>query len=258
METRDVAKKIESFCPLDLAEEWDNSGFQIDMENEVKKILVALELTDSVAQEAIDNDVDMVITHHPLFFSNLKALKVAEPVTARAISVVQNGITVYSSHTNFDSVSGGNNDYFGNMIGLSEFYTINDNNQMCRGAFLKEAMRVDEIASLISIRLDIDKSAIRIVGSKDNFTTNVAWCTGAGADFIDEVAHSGAQLFITGDIKYHAARRAEELGLDLIDIGHYGSEKIFVDNMYEKLKMIIDDDVEVIKSIDCMDPFSYI
>ncbi|MCG8484579.1 MAG: Nif3-like dinuclear metal center hexameric protein, partial [Clostridia bacterium] len=117
---------MNDIAPEKLAEKWDNGGVQIDTHNEkFEKILVCMEITDEIIKEAIDKKADMIITHHPLIFSPIQSIQ--KDWTGRTIvKLIQNNISVYSSHTSFDSVIGGNNDYLAKLLNISEVSTIEE------------------------------------------------------------------------------------------------------------------------------------
>ena len=111
MKTKDFINKMDKICPTELAEEWDNCGIQIEAGESVSKVLVALEVTNKVLDEAKELGVDMIVTHHPLFFGSFNTIT-GEILPGRyAIDLIKNGISVYSAHTNFDIMNGGNNDF---------------------------------------------------------------------------------------------------------------------------------------------------
>lgn len=255
MESKLIFEKLDAICPVDMAEEWDNSGIQIDMGNDVKKLLIALEINNDVLDEALDLNVDMIVTHHPLIFNPMKSVKVTDTEGERLALLIKNDISVYSMHTNFDIVSGGNNDYLGSLIGFTDTVKASPNNVYLRSASLHEPMRADEFARFVCDRLGISYESVRLTGKTEAFVSDVCWCTGAGGDFIEEAAHSGADVYITGDVKYHEARRAEELALTVIDIGHYGSENIFIDNMFDILAVNLPTEIDLIKSESLKSPF---
>ncbi len=224
MKLTDIVKLIESTAPPELQEEWDNSGIQIDCGNDISLVVTALDATDEVVDEAVCMGADLIITHHPLIFDPLKKLSVGEPVASRIISLVRAGISVYSSHTCFDRAPNGLNRLFGTMIGALNIQNVND---YCRKGILPQPMSLMKLAEHVAESIGAEADIIRTVGSPESVFSEVYWCTGAGADFIDDVAEDAGLCYITGDVKYHDARRAQELGIALIDAGHFATEHIF-------------------------------
>ena len=116
MKLKDIFKHLDEIFPIEVAEEWDNSGTQLFLSDECNKAMAVIEITESLVDEAIESDVDLIITHHPLFFSNLKSLSNDEPMGRMIIKLIQNNISVYSAHTSCDLAEGGLNDYFCKII----------------------------------------------------------------------------------------------------------------------------------------------
>ena len=255
MKIDELKAVIEELCPLELQEKWDNSGFQIKINNSmIRKVLVSMEITDSVIDEAIYHDVNIIITHHPLIFGTLNKVDGNEITGNYLIKLINHNISVYSSHTPFDKCDGGNNDYLANLLNLCQIQKIeSDESGICRVGFVDGECTVAEYIEQIVRWLKIDKSFMSFTGQLDSEVSKVGICTGAGSDFLEIVKSEGCNLFITGDVKYHQAQKAKEIGLNVLDIGHYGSEKIFTENMASYLKN--NTDLEIIESRADLNPF---
>lgn len=261
-----IAEKI---SPLKLQEEWDNSGWQLKLKNdEITNILVAMEVTEEVIREAVIQNVDLILTHHPLIFGGINTIDIND-VTGKYIDLlIKNNISVYSMHTNFDIVEGGNNDYFGQLLGFEKIGLMDgDDLEMARMGTLPHPMTVNELISHIEYRLRISRNFYSFSGSKDLVVNKVAWCTGGGSDFMKLAYLNSCDLFITGDVKYHVAQNAKAMGIAVLDVGHFASENIFTDNMYELFKTQwnimykeLDNcsDCNIIKSRVNLNPFSEI
>jgi len=102
MDINKLSETIESFAPLDLQEEWDNSGWQLKLSDMTRRILVCLEITPEVLAEAIDKNCDLIVTHHPLIFRGLTTIDLCKSSERLIIDLIKSGISVYSSHTPFD------------------------------------------------------------------------------------------------------------------------------------------------------------
>lgn len=260
MKFKELISKIEEFCPLSIQEEWDNSGVQIytGFDN-IHRVLIALEITSDVIDEAMESKADLIITHHPLIFGSIDTVDY-NTVTGKYITrLVQAGISVYSCHTNFDKIFGGNNDFLGTVLGIDSVAAKHPDN----GGFLRHGwyMRPEDMGQLIelfSYKLGLDKQFFRFVGNLEKPISKVAICTGSGADFVQEAYDDGCDLLITGDVKYHDAQLAKELGINVLDIGHYGSEMIFKDAfMSFIIASDIDEDLFILSDLD-INPFTLI
>lgn len=255
----DMINAIEQIAPKYLQESWDNSGIQIATGKlEIEKVLTSLELTDEIVEEAIREDADMIITHHPLIFGGIKSIDFHSPIGSMIIKLINAGISVYSSHTPFDKIEGGNNDYLAELIGLRDISGFTDGDEVDmigRIGILQHPAMLSSVVDMLAEALNMDVSEIRFVGDPNQMITTVGLCTGAGADLMGLAAENGCQLFITGDLKYHDAQNAKAQGIAVIDAGHYGTEKTFADNFADKLRSVIGDKAEIIESKVDIDPF---
>lgn len=267
----DVVNVIEKAVPPTLQEEWDNSGLLIGFENnEVKKILTCLELDKNVLEEAKAVGADMIVTHHPLIFSGIKVLNDSDYKASMIMDIITGGISVYSCHTPFDKIKGGNNDIIMKRMGLlhvknlvgedvasaSKMIERHDEADIGRMGEFKEPMTYKQVIELAAERLEMSISQLHAVGSLDTEIKKVGVCTGAGADLAHMAASCGCQLFITGDVKYHEAQDAVQAGLCVLDAGHYGTEKFFAEEMQTLLDKKLDGAAEVAASKVSIDPFT--
>lgn len=264
---------INQIAPESTQEEWDNSGYQVNLhKTDYRKVLVALEVTDAVIDEAICAGVDLILTHHPTLFNPLKSLDSTQIPSSYIYRLCSEGIDLYACHTPFDKADGGLNDYLAARLGLLDVGKFEDeNNDFCRIGRLAELKTLEELISLCKRAISLERKYFRIVDAaktqaadisleppgKERSIDLVGICTGAGAEFIADAAREGCKLFITGDVKHHQAQDAKEMGLSILDLGHYGTEKIFVDNICELLMENIPsyEDIQLIKSQVDSNPF---
>ncbi|MCL1983375.1 MAG: Nif3-like dinuclear metal center hexameric protein [Clostridiales bacterium] len=249
----EVTGFIESIASLELAADWDNTGMQIDVgKKNVGKALVALEITEDVAEEAQAGGVDLIITHHPLIFKPLSVVDYNNSTGNIIIELIKRGISVYSAHTNFDAADGGNNDYIAWLLALSNVKKF-ETAPIGRYGELNAPMPFGEVCSLVKGLLKLEHMAA--VGNPGAQIRKIGICSGASADLIDDAIGSGCDLYLTGDVKYHDAHHAMSRGLCLIDAGHYGTEKFFVCNMAGKLSAAFGSKLEVVQSKVSLEPF---
>ena len=256
----DLIDAIEVIAPQFLMEEWDNSGIQIKTSNkDIEKIMVALEIGDDVIQEAIFNKVDLIITHHPLIFHEISQINTDDMVGRYINNLVRNGISVFSTHTTFDKAIGGNNDYLINLINMkmSRMVGIGNFGEFGIGRLvkLKTPISLDSMISAVKEALEIPESEIKNVGDVGKLIQKIGICTGSGASLINDALKNGCDLLITGDIKYHDAQYAKEMGICLIDAEHYYTERIFSVNFKKKLNKLTGDKVIIIESEININPF---
>lgn len=257
MNRKHLIEIIESISPSDTAESWDNCGWQVSCAGEeVKTVLVALEVTNQVIDEAIEEGAELILTHHPLLFSGIKKVDEGDVIGGYLFRLIQKGISVYSCHTSFDKAADGNNDYLGQLLELKNIRPFDRDNGLCRKGDTLFEITMAELMHRAAEAFAIDESHFRSVGDLSGSITTVGWCTGAGSEFIKDAFDEGCDLYITGDVKYHEAQMAKEMGICVLDAGHYGSEKIFTENMADQLRAACSgEDLDVIESVRDLNPF---
>lgn len=328
-----VIDAIETLAPRYLAESWDNVGLLVGSPAQnIKKIMVCLDVNEAVVAHATQQQVDLIISHHPLIFKPLKNLRTDLPQGKLLADLLRANIAVYAAHTNLDTANGGVNDVLAHKLNLQKIEPLTVTYQeelvklavfapfeyaeiiqaslgkagaghignyshcafqvMGKGSFLplhgtnpfigkegtlehvdevrietimpkkiikkaiksllsvhpyeevaydlypikntggeyglgrighlEEKMKAEEFADKVKQALDID--CIRLVGERGKMVKKVALCSGSGAEFIGKAAFAGADILVTGDVKYHEAQRALETGIHLLDAGHFATE----------------------------------
>ena len=125
MNINDFIARVEQIAPLELQEEWDNSGWQIKLtDGDISKVMIALEVSSEVAYEAIAQGANLLLVHHPLIFGKIARVDNNNITGKLIIELIKHGISVYSTHTPFDKCTGGNNDYLGKVIGLEDVHLM--------------------------------------------------------------------------------------------------------------------------------------
>lgn len=230
----DIINIMEELAPIKLAEAWDNPGLLAgNPEAEVKKILVALDATEEVINEAITIGADIIVTHHPVLFSAIKSVTTQNPIGIKLYKLIQNNIGVYSAHTNLDVAFGGTNDVLAEMAGLENIKvlspTFTDENGKCFGiGRIGEVNKTTflEFSERLKHKLDLD--CLRVVGDLNKIIKTVGLCTGSGFEYMEEAYSLGADVYITADLRFHEAQKALDMGMCIIDATHYASENIIV------------------------------
>ena len=362
MKLREIIQVIEMKYPTSLAESWDNVGLMVgDPEREIKKVLVSIEANEAIIQEAIKEQADLIVTHHPFLFKGIKKITMNDYKGRLIHSLIQHNIAIYSMHTNFDIAADGLNDYFMELMGFSNpeilevtsieklykivVYVPKSHEAVVRTALaqagagaignysdctfhmegtghfkplqgakpylgtvgdletveeiriestvreafldvsiqqmlkahpyetvaydviplhntgaaegigrmskLTEQMNLEQVAMLVKEKLSM--KTIRVVGDLKHPIHTVAVTTGSGADYIRTAIKKGADVLITGDIKYHEAQDALDAGMCIIDCNHFESEDIFKDAMRRFLETKLS--IPVVSSRICINPF---
>ncbi len=265
---QDIIDILNTIAPFELAEKWDNSGLQAgDRTWPVKRILLALDVTMEAMTAAHLSQSDMLITHHPLLITPEKSIDFGTMPGAAIELAAREKIAILSAHTNLDKASDGLNDYFAEQLGiqcerpLRPFYLDGDSfgdSQVGIGRFgrLNSPMTVDQLARMIKQQLNIP--ALRVAGCLDLEVDTVALCTGSGGSLAGHFLSSLAQVYITGDLKYHEARDIEAKGKAVIDVGHFASEHIVIGLLKSRLAkalLSLGSEIEIIEFKDEKDPF---
>ena len=226
-----VMNALERIAPRHLAEDWDNTGLLVgSYAQKVERILVALDVDDTVVAEAIERRADMIVAHHPAIFRGMKHLRTDLPLGRRLAALLTHSIAVAAAHTNLDMTRGGVNDVLVAHLGLEKLSAFVVTKQedgatesLGRIGTLPAPMRIEDFARSVKEQLHV--SHVRLATAAARPVRRVAVCGGAGAEFIDTAVRRGADVYLTGDVKYHEAQRAAEQGMHLIDAGHFGTER---------------------------------
>ena len=236
MKVKDVIKVIEDFAPLSIQEGWDNSGLCVgDPEDEVHGVLMALDCTPELIDEAIACGADMIVTHHPLIFSGLKKISPDNQVGRAVIKAIRAGISIYASHTSADKVLAGVSGDMARKLGLKDVEVLQkDGEEIGLGVVgnFPEPMTSEAAIELVKSRFGL--KMMKASKPLDVMISRVAMCGGSGGSLIGEARKAGAQLYISGDISYH--NFFTEDGLMIMDIGHYESEIGIVDILFSLIK----------------------
>ena len=232
----DILAFIESIAPPYMAESWDNVGLLCGRKNrEVKKILVALDPFETVIDEAVARGADLIGTHHPLIFrDNLMAVN-EDTQTGRCIlKLMEKGIAAINAHTNLDMAPGGVNDVLAQTLGLAKIQIVDpvDHYGLLR---MGETQEQPLERFLGNVKEKLRCQGLRYVdGGKP--VRMVAVGGGSCGDFMTQALAAGCDTFVTADIKYNQFRTAFELGLNLIDAGHFHTENPVMPLVSEKLR----------------------
>ncbi len=254
--------KIKSFFkdhyPNELAYEWDNVGLQIGTLNKsITGILITLDVTKEVVEEAIEKNCNLIIAHHPLVFKPLKHI-LTDAYKGKLIeTIIKADIALYVSHTNFDLAKSGMNDILSEKLGLkaTEILEYEDETHGIGRLGKIKPMPIEEAIRYIKAKLDIKQA--RLINKKPGKTIEtVAISGGSGASHMFSAKQKGADLYITGDISYHQAHDMLQLGLSALDIGHY-VEKHFIQSLKTQLQAN-DIKTQIYTSKVDQDPFTFV
>ena len=243
MKAIEIIKSIEKKYPVSFAESWDNSGFLVgDADWEVKKIFLALDVTDETLEMAVKAGADMMITHHPLIFSGMKQVTAGNFIGRRLIKLIENHICYYAMHTNFDVM--GMADLSADLLNLKDRQVLEVTWQeegrsegIGRVGKLPREMTLEECGKFVKKQYRLP--FVKLYGEPEKKVNSAAVCTGSGKSLMKEVLAKKAEVYITSDMDYHSAIDAGAQGVAVIDAGHYGTEYIFMEYMKQELKELL-------------------
>lgn len=221
MKLTTFCERMESIAPRSLALDYDNVGLLIEPDHgDIRRILVALDLTTVVAKEAIAQKCDLILTHHPIFWDPVKSFSPIAHETSAAYLLIRHGIGHFAAHTNLDACDGGVNDVLAGLLSLGDIRPLPPEN-LGRIGTLSSPMRFDAFAALCN---DILHTHGRFVGDPDRMIRSVALIGGSGGSDVAYVSEAGCDAFVTGEMKHNQALLAEHLGVCCCVMGHYETE----------------------------------
>ena len=252
----DVLNFLSSLAPQHYAMSFDNVGLLVgDGEREVSKILVSLDITAKVIDEAKSLGADLIVAHHPVIFEPLKRVVVGDITSNHVISLIENKISAICMHTNLDAANGGVNDVLADVLRISKDAVLEPIEDVGIGRVgkLSSPMQFDAFLEFVSDALKTD--GLRYLKVNDR-VSKVAVGGGSCGSMLSDAKAQGADTFVTADIKHSQWIEAEEMGLNLIDAGHFSTENVVIAPLAEKIAHKFGDiSVEIAKNIS--EPMKY-
>lgn len=262
----DVMAWLDAHAPFRYAADWDNSGLQVgDPGAEVARIMVALDVTPGTLTEAATSGCQCLVTHHPLIFQAFKALRFDQSPAVLIVNAIRNGIHLIAVHTNLDMACDGTNQQLARMLRLEGCSPLESDPRWQgeeRYAGLGAVGELPQVMTLEHFGAQLQRlfpgACLRLVGDNRRPVRQIALCTGSGAGLMEMAIARGCDVFVSGDFKYHEARRAEEAGLALVDLGHFTSERLIVEPLAEALRVAVASaavEVEILTAREEAEPF---
>lgn len=234
MQVKDIAETIEAFAPLPLQESYDNAGLQVgDPEMNVSAVLLCLDVTEDILDEATRRQCNMVVSHHPLIFRGLKHLTGVTDTERICIEALRRGIAIYSAHTNLDSAWNGVSHEMAHILCVKNLSVLRLPESGCcmecdgRPAGLGVVGDITPTPKMEFLRKVKEKFGVKSLRYSAQspllVVKRVALCGGSGGSMIEDAVNAGADVFVTADIKYHDFQENAQ-NIVLADIGHFESE----------------------------------
>ena len=232
MKVKDIISVIEEFAPLSVQESWDNSGLCVGSpDDDVTSVLLGLDCTPALVDEAVAFGADMIVTHHPLIFKGVRKISPEDQTGEAIIKAIRAGISIYAAHTSADKVLAGVSGAMAERLGLKNVRILDEDGDGTGLGTVGEfevPMTSEEAVAFVKERFGL--KVLKASKPVDGKIERVAMCGGSGGSLIGEAMKSGAQLYISGDISYHNFFTGPHFMI--MDIGHYESEIEIVDILF--------------------------
>ena len=236
----DILKFTETLAPRSMKMDWDNVGLLCGSKSTpVTKVLVALDPFEEVCKEAAQWGAELIVTHHPIIFQAMKSVTDETSIGRGLTTLIRHGISAINAHTNLDCAPGGVNDVLAQTLGLRNIRVISPSGVDAEGrewGLLRmgetDAQSLESI--LTYVKGQVGCEGLRYVsGGKP--VQKVAVGGGACAGGLVEAFAAGCDTFVTADVKYNQFWDAHDLGLNLIDAGHFATENPVISVLAAKL-----------------------
>lgn len=230
---------LNSIAPFAMAEPWDNVGLMVgDPDQQVTGILIGLDPTEALIHEALAQNLNTILTHHPLIFHPLKTIPGNTPMGRMLKTALAHDVALIACHTNLDLVAFGVSNALAEKLGLGDTRPLTAAPEQGSGfgkiGTLPAPLPAEQFLSRLLIALAAP--GIQLAGPLPETIHTVALCGGSGSELAETARAMGAQVYITGEVKHSVARWAEEAGFCVIDAGHYPTENLIVPVLAEILK----------------------
>ena len=250
----EIYRYLDTMAPFGLQMDFDNAGFLVGRgDREVRKILVALDITEEVAAEAVELGAELIVSHHPVIFHPARSVTDADPTGRILLALTEGKVAAVCAHTNLDAVAGGVNDALAQRLGLQRLEQLHPDGVDGAGrpygigrvgvlegipVYLPAfAQRVKEVLGAAGVRYVDARRPVR----------RVAVGGGACGDMLSDAVKLGCDTFLTSDVNYTLFLDATALGVNLIDAGHYATEQVVCPVLVKWLQGAFPD-LEVVQS----------
>lgn len=257
----ELVERIQKFLPFETGLENDKIGIQLQPNSaEIKRLLVAYEITSEVIWEAKGKKAECIVSFHPLIYNPLESILEQERVGNLLIQLIQNNIALVVCHTNFDAYQFGTSWIFANALGLGEIEFLEPNSKFDKfgmGVYGKFDKQVPVEKFLLQIQ-KITQSPLRWCKGKTDFIQYVGILGGSGISYSERAFEKGMDAFITADVSYHYFHKYNGK-LMVVDPGHWEMEYFVPFGLSKLLKQIFSfDELEIIPSLVYTNPVNYL
>ena len=248
MKLIDIINIIEENYPKNLSYEWDNAGlFFGDKNKDIKRVIVTLDITMDVINQALEENADLILSHHPVIMSGIKTLEDNLMHSEIIKKAIKNDLAIYSAHTNMDVAKNGINQKLAELFGFGNIEVLEENPLykdcgLGRVGELEKEISIDDFCEIVKEKLNTP--FVRLCKNKDT-VKRVCVASGSCCEYVPLAIEKKADVIITGDMKYHNCIEYVYDGISIIDAGHFPTEIIVMDMFSELLK---NENIDIIKS----------
>ncbi|MCB0397256.1 MAG: Nif3-like dinuclear metal center hexameric protein [Flavobacteriales bacterium] len=239
MNLSDIIRSLEDLAPPELQASYDNAGLITGHPDDpVQGILVSLDCTEAVVDEAIQKGVNLIVSHHPLVFEGMKTFTADHYVTRALLKAIRHNIALYAIHTNLDAVADGVNGMLAGKLGLNNPVILQPDGpgSLTGSGMIGElSSRISEMEFMSHVKHQLEVPCLRHSPITGKMVKRVAICGGSGGFLLDEAIRRGADVMVTADLKYHGFFDADGKIL-LVDAGHFETEQFTQDLIVGYLK----------------------
>jgi len=261
MTLSNLLASFEKLWPKESAEDWDRPGLMVgNPSQEINKVLLAVDVTSEVIDQAIQTDCQLLLTHHPMLLRGVHELGELTLKGNLVAKAIKSGLAIFSAHTNADIAQGGVSQSLAKALELRNLAPLDAVSGHGIVGDVDE-MKLIDYARKISRAIPATAQGIRVAGDSEKLISRVGLVAGAGDSFLGGASLAGIDLFITSDLRHHPAQDFIEQskltdGPALIDIAHWAAEWVWLDQAAAQLAGI-HRDVEFIVSDLRTDPWDF-
>jgi len=258
MQLTEFHRLVDETFPPSAAMRGDAIGLQVDSRRgSANRVLITLEVTDAVLEEAVEQGCDAILTFHPLIYGPLARIDRGERVGRLVADLIRNDIALLSVHTAFDAFPQGTNQVLADRLGISVTGLLQPSDVPEHGmgvvGTLAEPLSMSDLVARVA---EVCGSPVRYLPAPSTHVRTVALVGGSGISFYDHAVASGADVFVTADVKYHAYHAADGV-IGLIDPGHYEMERFVPEGLRAALLPVVADSVDLLLSAVPTNPVRY-
>lgn len=246
MKITDIIEYFDEIAPVSRGADWDNDGVMLSCENDIKKVLITLDITSQAVETAIKSGVQLIISHHPFIFRPIN--RIGDDILSENIKkLIKHNISVLSYHTRMDASDAGINQYILEKLELESItpFGLDENDMTGRIGNLTAPISMEQLSQRIK---ELFKCEYFTCSKFCGEIKRIAVVSGSGGEYMDCARKNGADVFISGEFKHHQYINSEQIGFPIVSVDHYHCENVFVELIYDIISKRFTE-LEIIKNL---------